>query len=326
MQRIKRRISIVISNKKGFQSLYIILQKINLIFFHWNERMHMIHPGKEDKESTYYVIRPRSNSEGLLSSYFYVLENIIWALERNYIPYVDYFGEKCQYHVERKINNTLNAWEYFFEQPSKIKHVQLKNKKNVLFSGWYIRDKYQIRTAVQKEYQKAIFGDVSRLVPIQPYINEMVKEIWDKKFNGKRTVGVFVRGTDYVRLKPKAHYVQPTIEQVIEKVNEFIEKYEIEQIYVVTEDYDYYTELEKQFGDMVFSNDNKFVRNYDSKDFISSSFLDDPYERGLAYLLRILLLAKCEYIVSSKANGSLFADLIRQEKSKEEYWFDLGRY
>ena len=77
---------------------------------------------------------------------------------------------------------------------------------------------------------------------------------------------------------------------------------------------------------MVFCSDDKFVKKYNPEDYISSSLKDDPYERGLAYLIRVCLFSKCEYIISSKANGSFFADLLREDVCIEEYWFSLGKY
>lgn len=139
-------------------------------------------------------------------------------------------------------------------------------------------------------------------------------------------MGVFIRGTDYVALKPKGHYVQPELKSVIDKIKEFLEKYEIDQIYVITEDYDYFTELQNTFGNKVFSSDNYFVKNYNNRDYLSESFDNDPYERGLMYLIRVLLFSKCEYIISSKASGSMFAEFMREEVCIDSYWFDLGLY
>lgn len=326
MKRLKRAISVKIGKSKKLEKVYSCLIKINFIAFHWKERMHMTHPGKEDKDKKYYVIRSRSNSEGLLSSFFWVLENIKWAVDNDYIPYVDFANSNCQYHVDRIVNNTKNAWEYFFTQPNNLVNVKINEKKNVLLSGWYFRDKYQLEKVKSPGSVDWSYGDAYKLITIQPYINDMVNRIVDEKFKNRTTVGVFVRGTDYVALRPKAHFVQPTIEQVIKKIKSFKEKYIIDQIYVVTEDYEYFCKLKEEFGTQVFANDDNFVKNYNPNDWIASTFSDDPYERGLAYLIRIILLTKCEYLISSKANGSLFAELLRENSCIDEYWFDLGRY
>lgn len=320
MRKLKRKIGRFVAKIDCLKNIYSFLVKINYIIFHWDERMRMIHPGNKDEKKYYFVIRPRGNSEGLLSSYFYVVESIQWAMAHNYIPYVDFENKSCQYYTGRNINNTYNAWEYFFTQPCNIEKLNLKEKKNVLLSGWCLFDRYNFsKTEIP-------LINVHNYVKIQSYIENMVEKLWNEKFKNKNTLGVFVRGTDYVSLEPKGHYIQPSIDEVIRKIEEFLGRHMIDQIYVVTEDLNYYTKLKITFGEMVFSNDDKFVDNYNVKDYVSLSFNDDPYERGLAYLLRILLFAKCEYVVSSKASGSMFAQLMRTKGCVDEYWFELGLY
>lgn len=326
MKQIKRKISIAIAKIKYLEKVYAVLVKINLIVFHWKERMHSTYLGNEDDGKRYYVIRSRGATEGLLSSWFYVLENVHWAVEHEYIPWIDFSDSNCQYHVQRFINNSDNAWEYFFTQPSSMTKDKIANKRNVLLSGWTFFDKHQIKSPELKKLKRNELQALGNKIKIQPYIEEMVNNIWEEKFKNKKTLGIFIRGTDYVALKPKGHHVQPSIEEIIDKTNEFLKNYIIDQIYVVTEDYNYYMKLKRVFGEKVFCSDDSFVKEYNPEDYISSSLKDDPYERGLSYLIRMSLFSKCEFIVSSKANGSLFADLLRQDECTDEYWFDLGKY
>lgn len=325
MKKIKRKIGLVLSRVKCLEQIYAVLVKLNYFLFHWKERIRMTHPGKEDREKIYYVIRSRGATEGLLSTWFYVLESVLWAEDHHYIPWVDFTNDLCQYHVERQINNSDNAWEYYFRQPTIMTKDELKRKKNVLLSGWG-KSKYQIEQSELEGWDKEKVKCVADRIRIQPYIEQDVCRIWDEKFRGKKTLGVGVRGTDYSNLKPKGHYVQPSIDDIAEKIREFLDKYCIDQIYLVTEDYGYYEKLKDLFGDLIFSIDEDFIKDYNKKDYISSSFKNDPYERGLKYLIRILLFSRCEYIVSGKASGFLFSDLIREEASIDSFWFELGRY
>ena len=68
------------------------------------------------------------------------------------------------------------------------------------------------------------------------------------------------------------------------------------------------------------------VKNYKKDDYLSSSFDNDKYERGANYLIRLLLLNKCDYLISSLTNGSLFLKLICDKKYEDEHWFELGKY
>lgn len=310
---IKRNISLFLSKIKYFKLFYFILKKLNLIIFHWNERSHYLIYNK-NAEKKYYIIRSRGNTEGLLSSVYYVLGEIKWAKNTGYIPYVDFSNSLCQYYVGREINGTMNAWEYYFLQPE-IQNVEDINKKHntILLSGWRLCER-----------KSNDFTNIK--LHFQPYILEIVNSFFDKEFKDKIILGVFIRGTDYVSLKPKGHPIQPSISDVKNKIQEFMTKYKFHKIYLVTEDYSYYEYLNYAFPNLIFSYGDNYIKDYNGKDFISNSFNNDAYERGLIYLIRIILLSKCEYVISSKASGSLFANLIRQNNAIDNYMFDLGIY
>ena len=137
---------------------------------------------------------------------------------------------------------------------------------------------------------------------------------------------MFLRGTDYIALRPSGHHVQPSTGDVINKTVEFLNKYhEIKFIYLVTEDIKIYTAFKEQFGEMLIVTEQNYVQ--ERKDnWISESFNDDPYERGFNYLVKLVLLSKCDYIVSSITPGSEFAMDIRGTKPIDLYIFDLGLY
>ena len=204
-----------------------------------------------------------------------------------------------------------------------INESYIKGKKNIILSGWKLRKDNKIKFSQDNVNQ---FQDIIEKIDIQDYIKKMVDEAWKSQFEGKNVLGVFLRGTDYVALKPTGHNVQPTISQMISKIEEFLEKYNNDKIFVVTEDYSYFMQLQEKFGDRVFSYSNQFIENYSGTDYIEKDFSDDSYQRGLQYLIRILLLSRCEYQICSIASGSSFSRLFRLESPRDEYWFDLGLY
>lgn len=327
VKKLKRRVYLWLSRKNGNSKILQTMQKINQILFHWDDRMRMTHPGDEEPEKIYYVIRPASKAEGLLSLYFNNgIREIQWGKNHGYIPYIDYDTEDCQYHVERAINGTRNAWEYYFEQPTAITWNDLKRKKNVLLSGWKNSDDADMKLSpelVQSDSMKEICQSECA---VQPYVLDMAENIAEERMIRGKTLGVFLRGTDYVALQPKGHYRQPTVEQVMKKVDEFCTKYDIRKILVVTEDFEIFQKFKNKYGEMAFSSDDDFVKNYSATDYVENSFQNDPYERGLKYLIRLLLLTKCDYLVSSITNGSMFVLAEKQDVYKKQYLFDLGRY
>ena len=149
-----------------------------------------------------------------------------------------------------------------------------------------------------------------------------------KRIPVEKSVGVFLRGTDYTSKKPQGHPRQPSIEAVMEKINEYIEKYsDIEAIYLVTEDIKYYEILHKQYGELLkISFMNNFISGYNGKNYLYKEYKEDVVCRGQEYLCRIILLSQCKYLISSIANGSVVAMAFNGDAYTDKYIFDLGYY
>lgn len=325
LKNIKRRINLSI-NEDG--KLYDFLVKINHLLFHFNKRYRIVHYGNEDSNLTYYIIRSRGKDEGLLSQYFYVIENVKYALDNSYIPYVDFSDDTCQYHVDYKVNGTDNAWEYYFNQVSNVNAKNIKRKRNVILTGWGKDNNgfKKIDKNIDYYKNKDLKEICNNYCDIKPYIINEIEINKKKLFKNKDILGVFIRGTDYTSLKPKGHNIQPSIEELINKIDEFINKYDIKNIYLVTEDYKIYEKLKTKYNDLLIIYGDDFIKNYDGTDFVSEYINEDKYKKGLEYLIKVLLLNECEYLVSSIASGSMFALAMNKGTYKDYYYFDLGVY
>lgn len=98
---------------------------------------------------------------------------------------------------------------------------------------------------------------------------------------------------------------------------------------MVTEDGNIYDELVKDFGNSIrIVSYDSFVRNYEGKDVLSKSDVldDDKKQRGQKYLVKMILLSRCKYLISSITQGSKFSYSLNGGKYEDEYIFDLGLY
>ena len=146
--------------------------------------------------------------------------------------------------------------------------------------------------------------------------------------NISECIGVYIRGTDYVKLKPSGEYVQPSVDQMKCKIHEFENKYNA-PIFLVTEDGDIFDNLKKEFGDIIrIVSFDTFIRNYEGKDVLSKSDVleKDKKSRGQKYLAKMILLSKCRYLITSITQGSKFSYILNNGKYVDEYTFDLGLY
>jgi len=316
---------------------YKILLFVNNILFHRNEKMKRKNYGEENAEITFYVIRCNSEEEGLMSIYLGCVQEIEYALGKGYIPFIDLQNNVTQYTTGELINGTRNAWEYFWEQPSGYGISEIYRSRNVILSG---RDRKVDRekqdgkiSCLLKTYN---FQDVvstcelcrfmKKNMNVKAYIYKRVEDIWRERFGKGKTIGVFIRGTDYAALRPKGHPIQPSKEHIYERLMELRNRHSDSRVFLVTEDDGIYRFFrEKLKTDLIEVEDIRFSQ-YKGDDYIFKYCKGNAYQIGLCYLSKLLLLSKCNYLVTSIANGSKFSNIMNDNHYEERIVIDLGVY
>lgn len=285
--------------------------------------------GEYNENKIIYLIKPdyQDGVEGLLSLIHKQVIYIDYAKQKGYIPYVDWKNYMTQYY-----NGIDNVWEYFFVQPSEITEEEVYSCKNVYLSGWtfnninplglFEKDIFFDKEIEKKSYD-LLFNNLR-------FSNEVLKAVETEAQNIDidKCIGVYVRGTDYVRLKPSGEYIQPNVRQVEEQIIKFVNKYNA-PIFLVTEDGEIYDSLVIKFGKSIRTvSYDSFIYNYDGKDVLSKSNVLEVNKklRGQRYFVKMILLSKCKYLISSITQGSKFSYALNGGKYIDEYIFNLGLY
>ena len=161
---------------------------------------------------------------------------------------------------------------------------------------------------------------------------EVRKKIFDPyKEAGDKILGVSIRGTDYSALKPYLHDIQPTLEQVSDKIREAIRDWGITKIYVNSDEEKSVQYIKDTFPGKVFSMDYQRFDSYQQNPTCLVGTVhfdreDDAYRRGADYLISTLMLADSDCFIGS-LNGGCIATLIMSEGFEHEYIFNnLGVY
>lgn len=304
--------------------------KINFYLFHRNEKRKNQCMGEKNPNKVFYVIRGNGKEVGLCSHFITVTNEIYDAVNRDYIPVVDFRNDRTQYNMPYLINNTWNAWEYYFKPVSAYTLNEVEESKNVIISGTSKNTDKKILidpADYSKDNIKEVKEWVEKYIAVNDDIVEKVVQKKNELFSDGKILGVFCRGTDYISLRPKGHPVQPGVNQVIEKTKEYLEKYSnIKKIFLATEDYRIYAAFKETFGEKVCVSDLELVKDYDGKDYLCNYLPKNKYETGLNYLIKMLLLAECDYLISSKASGSYFAMIMKKQDWEDSYIYELGVY
>ena len=287
---------------------------VNDFYVRWKWRERKVFRGKENPDKTFFVIRRAQCKAGLFSLVMTNMGLVKTALDRGYIPVIDMQSERNTYLDEDQVGKE-NAWEFYFEQPCGYGLDDIGRSKNIILSSGlvgknnFFPEERMVRKPEEYQMWRRLF---QKYFHVKKEILEEAEELRKEMFHGERVLGVLCRGTDYTNTRPKDHPIQPEAADVIDKVNEVLEKQKCEYIYLATEDYDIHSAFEKQYGSRLRSMKTRRYHNTGNENIndISARGEKNRYLLGKDYLITILLLADCDCLVAGSAGGTYGALLM----------------
>ncbi len=262
-------------------------------------------------DGTYFNIAVLDNLLGL----------VVYCLYLGYIPIIS---------INEDDENAF-SWGWYFKQPLgdiasdvKIKSYKTLSKERVGFiSGWFFDqsgESYDRWSFLYKTF--TILNEKTR-----EYIDSENKVLGDLE----NVLGVLMRGTDYISLKPKGHPIQPNTEDVINKTQELMNNNKYRAIYMATDDETYFDAFTGKFGsEKVLSNKRVYYdKKYIPGDLIGRVHFDrdnDNYKKGLEYLSSMVLLSRCGSLVAGNCGGTKFALLYTDKPFEDCIVFNKGLY
>ena len=277
-----------------------------------------------------YVIRRRPPGGGLFSNVNHVLQGVEYARANDLTPIVDMQNYWTSYSQRKPLHQAKNAWEYFFEPISNLKINDLDNFRNVTLSkGDRINPnspladrglKFVLNNHLLQELHSLYVQNIRLNKETIKFLNRVKEYIeWEEK-----TIGVSYRGTDYVSTKPTGHAKQPTLPQLISRLEDKRDSYSGFRLLVSTEDAAARRAITRTNTDSVYREfrDHRILEKLISNnERVSKQAMD-----ALGYLAEIYLLAECITVTCSIANGSATSLIINGGKYIEPDIIDLGIY
>ncbi len=284
---------------------------INKKFYTYNYSFGNLNPDK-----TFYVIR-RSPGAGLFSNLTYVLNHLKIAKENNFIPFIDMEEFPTIYNEKNKIQNTLNAWEYYFENTSKFTLNEIYKSKNVIitenkfynfFSKWIDQDEDLVKILKEEiKFKKNILRT-----------SNFIKK---KIFKKKKILGIHFRGTSY-KTSP-GHPLPATKKQVFNLAKKVLENDKIDYIFLSTEEENYKNFLSNKFRGKIFYFKSSYRSNKNLA-FESYPRRCHRYKLGREILIESLLLSCSDYFIFTDSNVSSFVKAIKMKLDQKIYKIDNG--
>lgn len=146
-------------------------------------------------------------------------------------------------------------------------------------------------------------------IPIKIEIIKEANKIMKSLLKGSKNVlGILVRGTDVIALKPKGHAIPPKKEMVIKDITEFDKKNKYEFYFIATEDDMLRDVFIKHFGHKLkyYIYEKKIKYNYKEKKLLGyNKNVKSNIQYSKIYLINIIILSKCIDIISSRTSGAI---------------------
>ena len=251
------------------------------------------------------------------------LSLILYALFNGYVPIIDINDGEDGYF----------QWDWFFRQPFEIvcsegldgfSRIDCDVDSILYNEGWiFSNDKVDDFIVWSFLYRTFVLLNDETKRYIENEENKINISYTD-------TLGVLVRGTDYVSLKPKWHPVQPDTNEIIKKAEDYMKTLDLHRIYLATEEKQTYLRFVDYFGkDCILVNDRTYYDDkYKEGQLIGEVHFDRPrdnYRKSIEYLSSLIILSKCTELCAGNCGGTKFA-LLYSESYESPYIFNYGFY
>jgi hypothetical protein len=279
--------------------------------------------GASNPGTEFYVIRRRPPAWGLFSNILFVAQGLIYAKSKSYVPVVDmenYWVRELS--SLRKINDSRNAWCYFFEQPSQYQLSEVYRSKNVILSdaGNIFQRSHHLSLKNQNlllnhsyinEFRQIIKSYVRLNKITSDYIEQSFNQIQMESFN---TLGIFVRGTSYFNQFTKENFSTPRLDFLFKAIEHKLDRINASNIFLVTEDFRMNKLIREKFDNIEFLDSLRFDSDLTLEKWQKNNnstwdggLKNMGYKKNLVYLTEIYLLSKLRNFIGTFSNATAFA-------------------
>lgn len=294
--------------------------------------------GEKNPDKTFFVIRPYYYLElnefnvlhaQLLFNYYRNLHFIAYALDRGWIPVVDWehYG-RLQHMEEYPINKTKNGWEYFWNQPSDFTLEEVYQSKNVVLSVQNTIDtEFMPPCQYPRPYQNTAeecakkCPKYDQLITFNEITAQYIAQIKKQLFpESARILGVSLRATDYGKGGLENHPVQVGIGDLISAIKRRIRQWNMDYVFFACESDNVIETIRQKLGNklLVIQRQRYKDRNVPQGDAYNPLYADGKrYQTNLDYVTEMALLSQCTALMASMSGGvrvAIIWNAMRYEK------------
>lgn len=294
------------------------------LFYDYFTREKYVAFGNLYPEKTIYIIRGYDYNSpfciapihNLLANYFYVVSHIIYAQEKGWIPVVDQQNYPEYNTMSFPINGSLNAWEYFWNQPSNISLEEAYCSKNVVLSRRNFISKWDLGYDINNYYNKdllSFFYSICNAIHFNRFTQNYINEKRNILPSACKILGVSIRYGGHSKLAQnyvEGHPIQPEIDHMIQIVSDRMKQWNMDYIYLASDNESSVSAFKNVFHDklIVLKRTRAEIGKEYSKDREKKMYSDENlYLTSLDYLTEMMILSYCDGLIGSITSGFRFA-------------------
>ncbi len=161
-------------------------------------------------------------------------------------------------------------------------------------------------------------------------------EYYEAIIAGKKTLGILIRGTDYVSTKLPGMLQMASVDDMLPMIREWMDTKGYEQIFLATEDQDILDRMKAEFGSKLraIAQERYHVSDFNGNDVIADlekqRYIGEDYNVALEdatvnYMYALYLLARSDgFMASGMCNGVIMANAFNKKPFQDTYVFQIG--
>ncbi len=343
LSKIKKRLK---NNRIAYYLVHPVTSRIFSIKQQRVEKEHWCKKGLLYPEKKFKVIRASASISGLGHITYEIIEKIYDAVNKGYIPLVT-IKDTTTLYLAQDEERRINAWEYYYEQPTMYSLSVIGNARNVVLGATTDKPVLQRHFTYNIFHDEIIRGEAvdicHKYIHISQRIIKKAKKLAPELFNPDNNIlGVNVRRhwgskeeilirngisskEQYLKnIGSFSDYFQNNYAYTLKRVRELTRQSKYDYIYIVSDLKTVVNDFRKEFGEKIiwidYSENNQ--TDEDQVDLNDSERI--LYRKGEEYLIKVYHLSRCDDVFCGINGGSLLAMLLNEGNYNRAEYFNIG--
>lgn len=187
---------------------------------------------------------------------------------------------------------------------------------------------------VKTKFYQMLPGLIDKSV-IAPSFHAQMDEYYEAVMGQRKTLGVLIRGSDYVSNGLAGTRKMANVEQMTPLIHKWVKDYGYEKIFLATEDADILAQMRKEFGKSMVAlsqqrisvrdlKQGQIIADYE-KENANGDYTEKLEDTTVNYFYALYLLSRCDaFICSGQCNGWDTVISLNENRFERNYKFAVG--